>query len=311
MAFIKSKTTLKSPFILRFSAWLEERFPLINLIMAGIAYYMVRRIFFDLENRYELQSLVGTLIFSSQFLILRILDEHKDNAEDNINHPERVIQLGWIKLDQLKWLGCGCILFQVIFMTFFTTFSWELWVTWAAMQFWTFLMAKEFFVGSWLKKNLSLYAFSHILVTPFIFIWMMKWINNEILVSELFNFPLARNILLMTFFGGYCYELTRKTKGLDEEKATNPSYTTQLGVNAALLRVAFYHFIFFLEVNLCISNIGKPVNWPWRAVPIFIFVLILHSLFRFFKNPTAKNRDLNEKFSGLLLLVAYLMVAFC
>lgn len=311
MAFIKSKTTQYSPFILKFLAWQEERFPLINLVMAAIAYFMIKRIFFANENRIDLQSLVGILIFSSQFLILRILDEHKDNAEDKVNHPERVIQLGWIKLDHLKWLGCGCILLQVISMSLLSTFSWELWGIWAAMQFWTFLMAKEFFVGGWLKPNLSLYAFSHILVTPLIFIWMMKWISIDIPVTEFFNYPLARNILLMTFFGGYCYELTRKTKGKDEEKESNPSYTAQMGVNAALLRVAFYHFIFFLEVNLCLSNTGKAPNWPWRAIPILIFVLILHSLFRFYKNPVAKNRELNEKLSGLLLMVAYVMVAFC
>ncbi|MCH8499846.1 MAG: UbiA family prenyltransferase [Marinobacter sp.] len=294
---------LASPFGQRLLAWMNERFPFANALLFFILYLAtaaVARATLEGSVSLSLYDLMGCLVTWSFFLLLRVFDEHKDYALDCLNHPQRVLQSGLITLNHLKALAALALALQL---------SWSLWldgglgqttVAWLVMFGWTCLMGKEFFVADWLNRHLTWYAVSHMLVMPLI-VW---WLANLAVPGLSFSPPLGI-LMALAFVSGFCFEITRKTKGPEEERDTVESYSRIFGTRgSAMLVMGLVTAMVITQLWLIHSLTG---HWPvWALVILAAFwVLGMHQLRQFLQAPSAKGREKNEAVVALTMLAGY------
>ena len=230
--------TSRDPWLQRLKAWADERFPLGQVALFVVLYATICLYSGALEATGEIvlspRLLVGFLAFWSFFLLLRVLDEHKDFAEDRHNYPERVLQRGLIDLDDLKIVGVGCIALQASISVMLDGGLGPVTLWWLGVMLWTSLMTVEFFIGDWLRAHLLPYAISHMFVMPLALLWVFAMARSGPVD------PFARStlwIVSLGFFFGFLFEVARKTKAPEEEEETIDSYSKILGTrgSAALL----------------------------------------------------------------------------
>lgn len=299
--------TSASPFPSRFVAWLRERFPFTNALLFFILYLSTAAVVRAAQVGnigLSLQDLIGCLVTWSFFLLLRVLDEHKDYALDCQNHPQRVLQSGLIELRHLKVTGLLALIAQGL---------WSLWLdlefgslpgpvtlAWALVLLWTGLMAKEFFVHTWLNRHLTWYALSHMLVMPLV-VW---WLANLALPGAELS-PALLSMMSLAFISGFCFEITRKTKGPEEERESIDSYSRIFGTRgSALLVLALVTAMVANQLWLIDLLIGRQPIWAVLLLLIF-YGLAVARLIAFIRQPSAALRGKNEAFIALAMLAGY------
>ena len=295
--------TPQSPLHQRFLAWMGERFPFANALLFFILYLAtaaIARATLEGQIQVSAMDLAACLVTWSFFLVLRIFDEHKDYKLDCRNHPDRILQSGLITLNHLKIAGALALTAQVL---------WSLWLdggigqtttAWLMMFGWTCLMGKEFFIGEWLTRHLTTYAISHMLVMPLI-VW---WLAN-LAVPGLAYSPTLGILMGLAFVSGFCFEITRKTKGPEEERDTVDSYSRVFGVRGAALIVMA--LVTGMVLNQAWLILDLTDRFPiWAAVALLMFWLMtITQLARFRTAPSAKGREKNEAFVALTMLAGY------
>nr|WP_298141809.1 hypothetical protein [uncultured Pseudomonas sp.] len=299
--------TSASPFASRFAAWLSERFPFANALLFFFIYLStatVVRAGYAGAIELSLRDLIGCLITWSFFLLLRILDEHKDYAQDCLNHPQRVLQSGLIGLRHLKIAGGLALLAQGLWSLALDQQWGELpgpvSLAWAILLVWTGLMTKEFFVPTWLNRHLTWYAISHMLVMP-LAVW---WLANLALPGAELS-PALLSAMSLALISGFCFEITRKTKGPEEERESIDSYSRIFGSRGAALLV-------LVLVSAMLGNQLWLLEQLLGALPLWALVLLLvvyglavRQLLAFIRRPSAALRNKNEAFVALAMLVGY------
>lgn len=296
-----SHITMEDSFLKRYFAWSQERFPIDNVISGIITYFVMSRIALFLTDQsldFVLMDLLGAVAVIGHYYILRVFDEHKDFEIDCINHPERALQRGLIKLWHLDIMAA---IFTVICVSFSLLISnnYLSLICYGIVYIWSVLMAKEFFVGNWLEKRLTLYSFSHMLVSPLIIIWIFstKW-----QVPQFETYSII--VLVMALTSGFSYEITRKTRGPEEESETLDSYTKIYGIGGSVLIISIMNIITlacFLYFTTLIPNLrGVTVG-----MGIAGFAAAQSTLLKFLKKPSLDGRKKNEKSFGLFALLLY------
>lgn len=292
----------------RIKAWMDERFPMANALLFFILYLAtaaVARAAIGGEAEFFWYDIIGCLATWSLFLVIRIFDEHKDYAIDVINHPQRVLQSGRITLNHLKALAIFSVIAQVIW-------SWLAageagLIIWAIMFVYLCLMGAEFFCGRWLEKQLLLYALSHMAIMPLIVAWLAVIAVPQ---ANLFDgsAPTLIAMACLAFVSGFCFEITRKTRGPEEERDTVDSYTRILGVKGASLLVIA--LVSAMVVNQVVLLWLAGVSWlvVYGVLLALVWVLAVKSMLSFMKAPTEAGREKNEKAVALTMLLGYLLV---
>jgi 4-hydroxybenzoate polyprenyltransferase len=102
------------------------------------------------------------------FLMLRVIDEHKDFERDAREHPERALQRGVVTLDHLK--GVGVFAFTLQALASFALGGRVL-VWWALSLGWAALAAKDFFAGRWIAERPVLYPLVHLPLSALPCLW--------------------------------------------------------------------------------------------------------------------------------------------
>jgi hypothetical protein len=299
------EVSLNSPWIKRFMAWAQERFPIDNVISGCFVFVTLIIVARHLENSLSIKLLLtdlgGCLAVTCQFLLLRIWDEHKDYEQDLLNYPERALQKGLITLAHLRVIGV---------ISFLVTLLWTLFIgseksiiLWLVMMIYTVLMGKEFFMGKFLEKRVVLYSFLHQLISPFMIIWVLSMGTTNV-----FSVPIYY-ILALSSISGLIYEVTRKTRGVEEEKATLDSYTKIWGLRGCVLIIS----IFTILMNVCfILFLDKfhtlnAIDW---GLIVFFEVIFIGSLINYLKDPTLKTRKKNEGAFGLQMSMIYILLIY-
>ncbi|MFZ5723484.1 MAG: prenyltransferase [Pseudomonadota bacterium] len=304
--------TAASPFHRRFLAWLDERFPFANALLFFILYLTTAALVRAATGLPLFDGFVGgTVDFSpvdvlacavtwSYFLLLRIFDEHKDYALDLQNHPQRVLQSGLITLAHLRVAGALAIALQLGFSLWRDAGVGGATVAWLAVFAWTCLMGKEFFVGEWLNKHLTWYAVSHMLVMPLI-VW---WLANLALPGTGMT-PILAGLMTLAFVSGFCFEITRKTKGPEEERDSIESYSRIFGTRgSAFVVMGLVTAMVVNQLWLVQAVAGAPVWWA-ALLLVAALLLALRQLWQFVQAPDAKGRGKNEAMVAIAMLAGY------
>ena len=233
----ESELSLEDPWLRRFKAWADERFPLAQGVLISLLYLLALLYGRALESpgavRLAAGDVPGLLAFTAFFLMLRILDEHKDYEVDLRNYPHRILQSGLITLGQLKVLCAGLVLLQLGVSLWLEGGLGPVVYLWLAVMLWTGLMTAEFFVGAWLKQRLVLYAVCHMLVMPLAIGWIVA------MASPGDPPPLGAGLAAALGFSfGSVFEIARKTRAPADERTGVDTYSKVLGPGGAAWALA-------------------------------------------------------------------------
>ena len=295
--------SLQSPLHQRLGAWFSERFPPANALLFFILYLTCVVIARQLQGQITLSlaDVVGALVAWSWFLLLRIFDEHKDYQIDLRNHPERILQSGLITLGHLRLLGAIAIISQLLWSLYLD--QWQplaATLAWAMMFAWTCLMGKEFFCGAWLEKHLTLYAFSHMLVMPLIVWWLANLGAPGLSLSASIGWLMA-----LAFVSGFAFEITRKSKGAEEERDSVDSYSRIFGARGAVIVILLLALTMLaIQILLVWQLAGALPVWA-LAILLLALGLPLLTLKRYWRQATERARKHNEAAIALLMLIGY------
>jgi len=286
-------------------AWAQERFPpaqgifVAMLFTTGVLYGQ-----FLSSSDTLVMGLVDVLGFIScwaVFLMLRIFDEHKDYVQDLHNYPDRVLQSGRITLGHLKILGLMAIVLQAGYSMTCDNGAGMVTFYWLMVFGWSLLMAAEFFVPRWLNSHLAVYAASHMLIMPLIMAWLMRiGASGSALTAA------AWWLVLLAFFAGCTYELTRKAWGVEEERDSVASYARLLGTNGVAIAITTTLGVTVLaSTGMVLAIIPSTPGWGWHAAPVLGWLAVVVAVIRYAKLPTVKARKNNEIMVGLGMLITY------
>lgn len=170
--------TADAPLGARLWAYLQERFPpgslvvfaAVTVLSAAAAAAAASASAVALDPGLGLLSVAYLLTL----LLLRVLDEHKDFARDATAYPERVLSRGVVTLPLLARVGwvagpvallCSAALGPVPLALHVVVLGFAL------------LMAKEFFLGDLLRKDVFLYAVTHQPINPLITAWLLAGVT--------------------------------------------------------------------------------------------------------------------------------------
>lgn len=296
---------LSDSLFLRLNAWFKDRFPMVNVISGALSYITMVSIGRFSAGipviNFTLLDILGAMAFVGHLLLLRIFDEHKDFEVDKVNHPDRVLSKGLITLKHLTVIAIPLPLLSLLWTYLsFTDKSIAL-VLWLVMLIYSLLMAKEFFIGQWLTKRLVLYSFSHMLVSPLMILWVLVGGMGYLSFD-----PLIVLMLVVSFSSGISYELTRKTRGTDEDIALD-AYNKQFGVTGCVSLITLFNLVSVILGYKILNMISQNQIIP--IVCLFLgYLSTFYPTFNFLRKKTEKARKINEGGLGLFFLGLYISI---
>ncbi len=292
---MSSKVSYQTNWFKGLLLWIVERFPPVNILASTVLFFVIYSfvcLTLDQGPAVGIKEVFAALAVCSFMLLLRISDEFKDFNLDHKLHPERVLQKGYISLKTLAYMATLCILLQVLFNLKYNS---PVNIFWLASINWLFLMHNEFFIKDWLKKHSFLYLLSHMTIMPLITAWVLSVYNVPIMTSTL--------VISVIFIGSILFELSRKTRGLDEDPRLE-SYPQKIGFkwHACLLVALTALLIFTYQLMLIKFNINSQVNYVLTIGAACIFAL--SSIYTAI-SPKKLSRKILEGNYSLLMLTLY------
>jgi len=286
-------------------AWLNERFPLRNGLFFVLLYFttvVVARASVGETVALGTDDVLGVVALWSFFLLLRVLDEHKDFAADAIAHPDRVLQRGLVTLAHLRVLGACALALQLGASVWLDRGIGSVTLWWLAALVWSALMAREFFAPAWLRRHLLVYAVSHMAVMPLLVGWVAT-----MGAAGATRRPVVWELSALVFLAGFVFEVARKIRSPEDEHTAADSYTRALGVRGASTLLAT------LAVVTCIAAILVG-RWFSHASLIAVTTTAVLSTaaaaaaVQFAHRPTRRRAKLAEAAAGLSIMAAHVMV---
>jgi 4-hydroxybenzoate polyprenyltransferase len=244
--------------------------------------------------------LFGLGIFTTitLFLLVRIFDEFKDASDDAKFRSELPVPRGLVKLSELRNIGIGLVVLQIILNAIFAP---KLLIIWAVVLLYLSLMGKEFFVAEWLKKHQFWYVVSHMFIIPLIDIYAsgLDWLQEGVSAPKGLLFFFA-----VSYFNGIVLEVGRKIRIPEDEKEGVLTYSSLHGARNATL----------LWLLMILVTAGWAVAAVWFAgygmqgfytMLIIAIVISIPAIF-FLQKMTAKRAKLIEYASALWTIAMYL-----
>ncbi|MGL5889797.1 MAG: UbiA family prenyltransferase [Bacteroidia bacterium] len=244
--------------------------------------------------------LFGLGIFTtiSLFLLVRIFDEFKDASDDAKYRSELPVPRGLVKLGELRNIGIGIIVLQIILNAIFAP---KLLIIWAVVILYLSLMGKEFFIAEWLKKHQFWYVVSHMFIIPLIDIYAsgLDWLQEGVSAPKGLLFFFA-----VSYFNGIVLEVGRKIRIPEDEKEGVITYSSIHGARNATL----------LWLLMILITAGWAVAAVWFAgygmqgfyTMLAIAAVISIPAILFLQKMTAKRAKYIEYASALWTIAMYL-----
>lgn len=294
-----------APFATRLRQYLKERFPpLAYLAMIAVFTFSAAafsRLARGLPGFVPLPTFaVGVFTSLVFFLMLRILDEHKDADSDRRYRPELPVPRGLVTLAELRRVAVVA-LSAVVFLNLLVAPI--LLVGVGVVAVWAALMTKEFFVREWLRRHHAVYLVTHMAIMPCIDAYTtgLDWLVARVPPPhgiELF--------LVVTFLNGCVIEVGRKLRASGDEREGVDTYTAVWGLRSAptvwLALLAATAWTAWMAAGSI--GAGTVVGWlllayfAAAATPAVLFLL----------RPTRGRARAVETASGLGTITMYLLL---
>lgn len=227
-----SRAGPREALLVRLWRYQRERFPLAAYLPMVLAFTASAAAYSRLARgepgwipweRYTVGAFTALVLFAW----LRILDEHKDAAQDLAARPELPVPRGLVSLAELRRVG-GVLLAAALLLN-----AWAapalLWAL-AVVIGYAALMTREFFVRDWLRARPTAYLLSHMAILPLIdgYTSGLDWL------AEGAAPPRALWLFLgVTYLNGVVVEVGRKIRAPEGERAGVDTYTGAWGLRAA------------------------------------------------------------------------------
>ena len=286
----------------RFWIYQSERFPIFSYGLMVFAFAFSAMSYSKiLRGSYEFSFwtlLIGGMTSFGYFFLLRLFDEFKDAEDDAKYRPYRAVPRGLISFKELIGLIIIIILLQGILNAVFMPQM--LWI-WALVIVYMLIMAKEFFIGNWLRKHPIAYLVSHMMIMPIFDFYTtgLDWNNAGVSLPDgLIIF------LIVTFLNGVVIEIGRKIRAHEAEEVGVETYSYLWGEKSAAITWLVILFITFIFANIACFYAGFG-----RMTFLFlVFFLIFCSIpaLIFLKNRQQKFAAKIETMAGIWTLGMYL-----
>jgi hypothetical protein len=235
----------------------------------------------------------------SLFFLLRVADEHKDKEDDARFRSYLPVPRGLISLRELRITGFAMLIPAIALIAWHAPAVLPLYLLSLG---YLLLMRYEFFIAKWLRRNLTPYMLSHMLIIPLADIY-----------ASGYDWKLggsAPGAGLLLFFGvSYCngivLEIARKLKAPEAEETGVDSYTSLWGFNNAL-----FVWLAVLSLNCALATAAVLTAGVAGAVPVLIgfYLLALIPWIRFMRKPSPKASKIVEAVSLIWALAMYLTI---
>ncbi len=295
---------LKSSNLLtRFKMYTDERFPFLAtavfvLLFSFNSFYLFDALNLNTKVVFSIPMLLGYLTMFLVFFHLRLMDEFKDYKDDVRAYPERILSRGIIQLKDFKLILSYFFVFEIAMNLYLGQ---RHFYAWLIVFVYSLLMYKEFFVGEWLEKRLTLYLISHQLILPMMAFYMFSIVSQG-------DFFATSNIWATIFIASlsFYYEIARKTWSKDREQAGADSYTSVWGIKLSISVIFGALVINTLCSVYLLKELGSSM---FSYLPLAIVqVLCLFSQIKFLKDSNNKNSKMLEKIATILLLGGHLFM---
>ncbi len=289
----------------RFLTYQKERFPFLMYLVI-ISVFSFSAISYSLlcrgKSEFIALSDFALCVFNAVvlFFLLRVSDEFKDREDDAQFRKYLPVPRGLIALKELRVMGIGTILLQLLITVVFLP---KIVLLLVGVYAYMFLMYHEFFVKSWLKKNQFWYVVSHMMIIPLVDVFASGF--DWYLSDE----PAPLGLLLffaVSFFNGLTLEIGRKIKSPEQEEPGVLSYTFQVGTKGAVyLWLAVIATTFLLTCWAC-YYVGHSVISYYVISAVLVLACVPAVLF--LRKPNAKSAKQLEYLSSLWTLTMYLTI---
>ncbi|MFP3944726.1 MAG: UbiA family prenyltransferase [Alphaproteobacteria bacterium] len=241
-----------------------------------------------------------------QFFLLRVADEFKDAAIDARFRPERPVPSGLVTLEELRRLGIGAAVLQLLCVL---AIDIRLVPLLGAIWLWFALMSVEFFAGGWLRLRPAFYMASHMMIMPLLALFAMAAAAPE--GSNRLPALLASAgvwvFCALSLAGGILLETGRKIRTREQERPGVETYTALWGAPLAVgvwLSAACAAAILALWTA---ALLGTP--WPTGvAAGAGLAAASVLAMLRL-KRPRPVFSSVFELFSGLWVMALMFMLA--
>lgn len=287
--------------------WAKERFPAFNVFAAGMTYFATAVCLQKIDlGKATLTwlDLGGWILFTLHLLILRILDEHKDQESDQLYHQDRVLQRGLVDLATLRVVGLISFLIVLVMVALRGLDTSILWAGFFVTYFWTFLMTTEFFVKDFLRPKVFLYSLSHLLISPCLVWWTGIWSIGKLPGIDIVG------LMGCSFFAGLTYEVARKTKGVEEDHPQEPSYSNRYKKTTTLSLLFVLGCLLQLSKLLMVVRLKPQFMFTSIIIGFVMLALSILSLRNFNKISKKKSRQYNEGVYALMGFESFITLIF-
>ena len=260
-------------------------------VYALASYFSTRPINFNSKN------CLGIIAFISFFFRLRVFDEVKDYKIDQINHPDRVLQSGRVSLNQLFLISAVLSLSELV---------WSFWsgpltvICWLIALGYSLLMRYEFFAGRFLSKRLFLYACTHLLIMPFVMVWIWSAFDHEL------HHPALYLLAGISLLCGFSFELARKIHAPAAERETVDSYSKSMGyINSIFCVLLVLLAGVFVQCRILYSIEAHLLTYI--AISL-LYLAIVFLYIKVVKRPDEKKIRFAELLVSLFMVISYISV---
>lgn len=211
-------------------AYLDERFPPVTygVLIATFysANYCLAQVLVTPGHPISItwSTLSGCVCLVGLFLLLRILDDHKDFEDDCRLYPQRVLQQGLVTLRELG-IVAGLAIAAALILAAMSSRAALVAVAMAVAL--SLLMWREFFVRAWLKRHFVVYAATHMLIIPLMALVVFSFATGRYPWEADTWFLIYAVVGYLVAFNG---EISRKTRAPDKEVAGVSTYTKRFGI---------------------------------------------------------------------------------
>jgi 4-hydroxybenzoate polyprenyltransferase len=297
---------MNGAFVKRWSIFIRERFSPVNYALLILSFLFGNGML-ALRSAPKLipslsQVILTVMVAFLIFFHLRLFDERKDYETDLKLHPERPLARGVVKIQEVKILAWVVILFE---LSLSWLIGWQAFLGIILVVGFSLLMLKEFFVGSWLRPQMELYAITH----TFVSIFMSLFVFSAFTSRYIWQIPLPGLVfafdawLIFTIF-----EFARKTYAAEEEKAGVDSYSKRLGRFGAVFAV----FLMALASLVIVFYAGEMIGIAsayYYTLSLVLVLLVLAGLV-YVLLPKAFFAILYRQTVNIYMLLFYLALGF-